>query len=403
MKMRIIKLSRKYILAVFIVFLFVFNFFVMQKPSLAATSASSIQDKMNKLVKQQAQVQKQLQTSQVLLQKNKVQVGTTKTVIAQTETEISRKEAELQDLNAHIELDKTMLAEYIRQIYYEDQVNPLVEFTFSQSNLNEVFNNFDSAETAKGKIVEVMGQISDAKAGAEQAKADLADKKQTHEQILASQQSQQVDIVGDINDATATLQELNEKINKLRSDLSTLLGVSVSTDDVKKAAGIASGATGVRKSFILGELTQESGLGRYTGGCTYKNTRVKPADATVFKQIMKELGYDINSRKISCAGSIGYGGAMGIAQFMPTTWVGYKSYISGATGHHPPDPWSVIDGVMGMAKKLANAGATSKSGERAASMIYYCGTSHPSNSRIKAACTNYASSVQRLTNGFEND
>jgi membrane-bound lytic murein transglycosylase B len=90
---------------------------------------------------------------------------------------------------------------------------------------------------------------------------------------------------------------------------------------------------------------------------------------------------------------------MGVAQFMPTTWTGYKAYIGSATGHKPPDPWNIIDGVMGMAKKLANGGASSKSGEKLASKRYYCGG--PSSPYWKTKCETYAKNVQYWADNYE--
>ena len=92
--------------------------------------------------------------------------------------------------------------------------------------------------------------------------------------------------------------------------------------------------------------------------------------------------------KVSCALSYGIGGAMGIAQFMPTTWTGYEARISGATGHNPPDPWNLVDGITGMAIKLKNDGAGSKSGEKNAAARYYCGSNIN-----RSICQNYAKKV----------
>ena len=73
---------------------------------------------------------------------------------------------------------------------------------------------------------------------------------------------------------------------------------------------------------------------------------------------------------------------------MATTWVGYESKVSSYTGHSPADPWSLTDGVMAMAIKLANDGATSEKGEFDAARRYYCG------SRInRSACINYGNKV----------
>jgi peptidoglycan hydrolase CwlO-like protein len=380
-----------------------------QDASSLQSDISSLNKKLQKAQAKQATLATQLGQINTSLTAAQNVIVATKARIAVATNDIDRKQGEIDLIQNRIDENKIILTGLIRQIQ-SDSGDSLFSTVLSGDDVTQELTNPDAYQSVGERMNAVLADIHSSQDQAIQAKSDLEALKKAHEVTLGSklqekqalaadQQSTQADLA----DQVATVAELQKKLQKLQSDLSSLLGMVVSTDDVKKAAGIAADATGVRKSFILAELTQESGLGRYTGGCTYKNTRVKPADATVFKQIMKELGYDINSRKISCAGSVGYGGAMGIAQFMPTTWLGYKSYISGATGHNPPDPWSVIDGVMGMAKKLANGGATSKKGEYNASMLYYCGTTKPGSSAIKAACNNYAKNVQSLTNGYENN
>ena len=375
----------------------------------AKNNISDLQKKIDKANAAKAKLVQNLGQIQQSVSAVQSAIVTTKGVIQDTAADIARKEDEVSNLNDQITLQKQLLKNFIQQVYY-NQNQPILNVVMNSGDFADAFSATDNFLTINDKVNQISNNLNQSISQVEQDKAVLADMKAQHEQILATKVDQQQGLVADqsdvqdqIQEKDATIADLQSKLDKLQSDLSSLLGVSLSTDDVKKAASEASDATGVRTSFILGELMQESGLGRYTGGCTYKNTRVQPAQATAFKQIMSSLGYDINSKKISCAGSVGYGGAMGIAQFMPTTWLGYKSYIAGATGHNPPDPWSVIDGVMGMAKKLANDGATSKKGEYAASMLYYCGTSHPTNSSIKAACNNYAADVQSLASGYENN
>jgi membrane-bound lytic murein transglycosylase B len=126
---------------------------------------------------------------------------------------------------------------------------------------------------------------------------------------------------------------------------------------------------------------------------------MKSADKTAFLAVMKELDYGVNEKKLSCWPGYGYGGAMGVAQFMPSTWNGYKSRIASMTGHNPPNPWSITDGVVGMAIKLANAGATKKSGEKNAAKIYYCGG--PSSPYWKTKCEDYAKKVLYWADNYE--
>ena len=375
--------------------------------------------KLQAALDKQASLQKELSQIGSSLSVTQQAIATAKIKIEQAANDIERKQAEIEFIEAKIAADRDLLGELLRQMY-DGSIVPEFSVVLTEEDAVRALNNPDQLMTVGQRINGLLGDIHDSHDQADTERQNLEALKATHEQLLAEKTKQKNALVADqqstqsdLQDQQATVAELQKKLQKLRDDLSSLLGENVSTDDVKKAAGIASDATGVRKSFILAELTQESGMGHFTGGCTYKNTRVKVADATVFKQIMKELGYDINSHKISCApkdknGNYkGYGGAMGIAQFMPTTWIGYKSYIAGATGHNPPDPWSVIDGVMGMAKKLANGGATSKKGEYNASMLYYCGTTHPVDTSAyptrKEDCNNYAKSVQNLAKGFENN
>ena len=56
--------------------------------------------------------------------------------------------------------------------------------------------------------------------------------------------------------------------------------------------------------------------------------------------------------------------------------------------HSPADPWSLTDGVMAMAIKLANDGATKSSGEFDAARRYYCGSNIG-----RSVCIDYANKV----------
>lgn len=337
------------------------------------------------------------------------EINKTKNVIDKTEENISRKEVEIRNMNEKVELQKEVLKGLLQETYY-NQKQPVLNVILTSADLVKIFSNTDHLITVEDKIREVSKEIAAEKLKIEQDKSELAEIKEEHEEVLDDKLDKkqelvavQADVQKDIKKKDATIGELNAKLAELKNDLSSLLGKNLSTDDIVEAAAIASKATGVRKDFILGELVVETNLGTFTGGCTYKNIRMKPADKAEFLKIATELekayGGNYKNKKLSCSPGFGYGGAMGVAQFMPTTWIGYKSYIAGATGHNPPDPWSVIDGVMGMAKKLANGGATSKSGERIASKRYYCGG--PSSPYWKTKCESYADNVQYWADNYE--
>jgi hypothetical protein len=99
------------------------------------------------------------------------------------------------------------------------------------------------------------------------------------------------------------------------------------------AAVAASSKTGVEASLILAIFDQETRSGKggvqRTGGCTIGNTRVRDEDKRALTAIAAELGIDAQTTPVSCAflkdGQYqGYGGAIGYAQALPTTWSPYK-------------------------------------------------------------------------------
>jgi peptidoglycan hydrolase CwlO-like protein len=364
--------ARKIVLVIFIFSFVILDGGVLTSYVRAAEDAGDIQDKINKYIDKQQDVQKQLETSQTLLQKNQSQLNLTKNLLYQTENEMSRKEAELNNLNQRTELNKNILKNYIQQLYWQDQ-DPIISMVLDEKSLNDILSNGDQMISVKERINATIFEIKQSKADIEQAKNDLEDKKDDHEKLLSLQQGQQYEIKTDINQAQSTLSELNAKINKLRGELSSLLGSAVSFKNIMDAAAYAAKVTGIRKDYLLGVLVVESNLGRYTGGCNFKQSRMSGTRATIFKSICSDLKYDYNKMKVSCppSGYRGTGGAMGVAQFMPDTWVGYKSRISSVTGHNPPDPWSLTDGVVAMALKLTQVSGV---------------TAHKSSAEAKAYC-----------------
>ena len=144
-------------------------------------------------------------------------------------------------------------------------------------------------------------------------------------------------------------------------------------------------------------LTQESNLGANVGQCYLTNIKtgagVGAKSGTVFSNVMKPMG--LSGRKgdiddffaittavgrdplktlISCpiAGVAGYGGAMGPAQFIPSTWSGYKSRLKTTLGHDA-DPWNPRDAFIASAMLLTDKGAVgnSASAQSKAACAYY--------------------------------
>ena len=61
------------------------------------------------------------------------------------------------------------------------------------------------------------------------------------------------------------------------------------------------------------------------------------------------MGIDPFSVKVSKEPTYGCGGAMGPAQFIPSTWLAYEPRIADVSGHYPPSPWELADAMAAMA------------------------------------------------------
>ena len=95
---------------------------------------------------------------------------------------------------------------------------------------------------------------------------------------------------------------------------------------------------------------------------------------------------------------IGWGGAMGPAQFIPSTWILYKNKVAELTGHNPPSPWNLQDAFVACALLLKDNGAA-RGGWKAewqAAMKYFCG-------RINYRFRFYGDSVMSLAKKYQEE
>lgn len=200
-------------------------------------------------------------------------------------------------------------------------------------------------------------------------------------------------------------QESSQEISYKRDfPLTTVLSTNtlpelpdISYEDMLKFAKNASKETGVRPEFLAAIISQESSEGKNVGSCflfdpklfgpgiginlfsgTFTGKIMKPdRDVKPFFEIMEELDRSPFFTPVSCPMKIGWGGAMGPMQIIPSTWILVKDRTAIALGKKLVDPWVPEDAFMAAAIRLKDLGAArgKVSNERAAACKYFSGKS----------------------------
>ena len=316
-----------------------------------------------------------------------------------------------------MERKKEALRIMMQNSYY-DADQPLLFGFLDRWSFLETVTDLDNNLRVKEEVIVLMDEIKKDKESVENETVELSLTIGEKEELLDIKESQKkalereaYGIAEAVEEKMDSIESLRSKLSETKNDLNKLLGKTYDTDDIKDAIKFASKQTGVRKGFLFGMLSIESRLGASVGGCTYKESRMSGTRAEIFKDICDELDYNYKKQKVSCppASYKGTGGAMGAAQFMPDTWRGYEKKIANATGHNPPDPWNLVDGVMAMALKLENDGAT-KSGKTTITSpcdgkkISIKWEEYASLKYLGWSCyglTNYAERVQALSGNYD--
>jgi membrane-bound lytic murein transglycosylase B len=193
----------------------------------------------------------------------------------------------------------------------------------------------------------------------------------------------------------STIADKTKRAGEIRNALFALRDTAaIKFGDAVAYAKSASAKTGVRAAFILSIIQQESNLGANVGACYLRDQEtgsgvkkssgafvanvMKPTrDVKPFLQVTSDFGRDPMNTPVSCPLNVGYGGAMGPAQFIPSTWILFKDRIGAIRGKVSADPWDPQDAFLASGLYLADLGASSQtaSTERNAACRYYSGKS----------------------------
>jgi len=326
----------------------------------------------------------------------KLEIQASDLAVQQTGLDIAETEENIGELEKQMARQKILLAEQIRAIYYLNNQS-LIKKLLAQENLSSMLNTLEAINKMQEQTRKVLLSFRETKVNFEKEQEELKDREAEQVMIIKFQEAQKMSLdrqhyrkkkllsqaqsekvllqkLQDQNHASLSL--VRERIRLLQSG-----GETLSFEQALKYAEYGAKLTGVRSAFLLAILRQESDMGANVGSCFYdKALRGKSAEKRkqAFEQITKELGKNPATTLVSCPAIykgkyIGSGGAMGPAQFMPDTWLGYKNEVARLTGHNPPSPWSIEDAIVAMALKLKKGGASiqTRAAERKAAGAYF--------------------------------
>lgn len=346
--------------------------------------------------------------------------------ISKTNLEIQDTQSKIVEAEEKIFKNELVLAQYLRVVYRNDQ-ETLTGILFKHDTLSDFFGDVNSVKTTQDDLKVTIDNIKGLKISLEERKTELEEKRtdleeqQGLEQIdkrsLDKKKAELASLLKETKGKESKFQESikqnQSKIQKIKAEIFYLQQNGVTVDDAIKYGNIAAISTGIRPAFLIAELEVESGLGRNVGKCNragdpaskgYRQIMKPTRDIQPFLQITAQLGLDPETTAVSCPQFVGgkqygWGGAMGPAQFIPSTWMGYAQEVARLVGRSVANPWNIEDAFTASAVKLARGGATAKTraAEVAASKAYYSGNSKCST----AACNSYANAVQRVASEIE--
>lgn len=316
--------------------------------------------------------------------------------IGRLNTEIRGKEDVIGKLEEKIGREKKSLGELLRKTHEIDRYS-LIEVILTGRNLSEFFRDFDSFDSIKAALGESFTEIEESKQETSEEKDVLLDKQREEEELKHIQELQKKRTEEDKKEKNKLLKVTKGKEAEyqkvvqarerdaaaIRTELFTLQGTdAIPFERALELANLASGKTGVRPALILGVIAEESNLGENVGKGTWTRDMHPTRDRPIFVEITRRLGLDPDRMPVSKKTWYGWGGAMGPAQFIPSTWVLYENKIANLTGNNLPNPWDPHDAFIASAILLKDNGAA-KGGyatERLGALRYFAGWKNASKS-----------------------
>ena len=317
--------------------------------------------------KQGSSLQGEINALQAKIDKIALQIRAINLSLTQLTGEITKTSSRISDVEGEINISREALGALLRKTYVEDR-RGLIEVLLENPSLSDFFGSVNDLLAVQDSLrvsVEALAQLRDELINQKEL---LAMERADVEALKVFQEKQRVGVQGARSEKDTLLAvtkgkeseyqklliETQKSAAEIRSRIFELIGGGqMSFSEAYEFAKFAERATGVRAALILAVLDRESALGSNVGKCEYdvnpyypdrasnKTTMHPTRDIPLFLEITDELGFDPDTTLVSCPipSDGAYGGAMGPAQFIPSTWVLYADAVSQITGSNPASPW----------------------------------------------------------------
>lgn len=295
--------------------------------------------------------------------------------ISKLNLEINQKSKNIVFLESEMGKTKSILGDFLRRVRENDNFSP-VELAIIYQDISVFFDEVESLNKMQDSLQDSLLRFGNLKSEEEIERDDLTQKKSEELELKAIQELQKRKLDQGEKDKKQLLEITKGKeaeykkvldakkkdAANIRSQLFLLIGSpDIPFEKAIELANLAQKHTGVRPAFLLAVITEESNLGRNVGKGNWKedlsHTRCAK-QRSAFVEITSELGLNPDLMPVSKKVWYGYcGGAMGPAQFIPTTWLLYKNLVSKITGNNPSNPWEPKDAFVAAALLLRDNGA----------------------------------------------
>ncbi|MFA5838358.1 MAG: hypothetical protein WC849_00220 [Candidatus Paceibacterota bacterium] len=425
---------RKYYFSSFFILTLSVSFFLSIQMIFAQTAEEQVVSRRYQLETELSKLEKEIQIQQQILdtkkkdsqtlerdiaifdadiKKSELNIKAREIAISKLSDDIRGKEIKIISLDEKILKEKRSLAQLIRK---RDEIDSfsMVEVILSNQNLSDFFEDIDMFSSIESALSDSFSQIEQTKNVTNIQKESLIDKRQQEIELkeiqllekkkIESQKAEKKQILDISKGQEAVYQKIlkdkQKSVAEIRSELFTLRGsTAISFEKAYGYATLAGKKTGVRPALILGVIAEESNLGQNVGTGNWKTDMHPTRDRPVFEQICKRLGCNPDTMPVSKKPWYGWGGAMGPAQFIPSTWILYEDRISRLTGHTPPNPWDPFDAFVASAMLLSDNGASkgTRTAERLSALRYFAGWTNAT----KSAYSFYGDEVMDLADMYQ--